>query len=175
MNPDDVLLFADECSVRQAPTCLKMWALKGKTPVVKSPGGRARQQIIGAVRPDTGEVISAFAKTLKALVFIKFLKHIMRHFKDAGKIYLVVDNAKAHHAKIVQRFLHAVSHKLEVLFLPPYSPELNPIELFWKYMRYKVTHNRYYEDFSDLTTELRGFLVQCKLPSQEVRSRCPLP
>nr|MDO8117096.1 IS630 family transposase [Candidatus Sigynarchaeota archaeon] len=175
MNPEDVLMFGDECSVRQAPTCMKMWAPKGKTPVVKSPGGRARQQIIGALRPATGEVLSAFAKNLKAPVFIKFLKHIICHYHAAGKIILVVDNAKAHHAKIVQRFLDAVSHKLKVLFLPPYSPELNPIEQFWKYMRYKITHNRYYEHFTDLTSELRGFLVQSKCPSLEVQSRCPLP
>jgi putative transposase len=152
-----------------------MWALKGKTPVVKSPSGRERQQIIGALRPSTGEVISAFAKNLKAPAFIKFLKHVIRFYKSAGKIYLVIDNAKSHHAKIVQRFLHAVAHKLEVLFLPPYSPELNPIEQFWKYMRYKVTHNRYYEHFNDLTTELRGFLVHSKMPSMEVQTRCPIP
>jgi transposase len=175
MNPNDVLLFADECSVCQAPTCVKMWALKGKTPVVRSPSGKERQQIIGALRIDKGEVISAFAKNLKAPAFIKFLKHLMCYYKADGKIYLVVDNAKAHHAKIVQQFLKIVSHKLEVLFLPPYSPELNPIEQFWKYMRYKVTHNTYYENFGDLTTELRGFLVQHKLPSIEVQSRCPLP
>ncbi|MHA1369693.1 MAG: IS630 family transposase [Promethearchaeota archaeon] len=175
MNPDDVLLFADECSVQQAPTCLKMWAPKGKTPVVKSPGGKKRQQIIGAMRPDTGEVRCVFAKDLKAPNFIRFLKHLIREYKDAGKIYLVIDNARSHHAKIVHKFLDAVSHKLEVLFLPSYSPELNPIEQFWKYIRYMVTHNRYYEDFAELTAELRNFLVQHKIPNQEVRSRCPLP
>ncbi|MHA1682560.1 MAG: IS630 family transposase [Promethearchaeota archaeon] len=130
MNPDDVLLFADECSVQQAPTCLKMWALKGKTPVVQSPGGMKRQQIIGALRIDTGEVTCAFAKNLKAPNFIKFLKGLIRRYKNAGKIYLVIDNARSHHAKIVQKFLKVVFHKLEVFFLPPYSPELNPIEQF---------------------------------------------
>lgn len=161
--------------MQQAPSCLKMWALKGKTPVVKSPGGKKRQQIIGALRVDTGEVRCAFAKNLKAPYFIRFLKCLIREYKDAGKIYLVIDNARSHHAKSVQKFLDAVSHKLEVLFLPPYSPELNPIEQFWKYMRYKVTHNRYYENFADLTAELRDFLLNHKIPTPEVRSRCPLP
>jgi len=175
MNPEDVLLFADECSVQQAPTVVKMWAPKGKTPIVKSPCGRKRQMIIGALEAKSGKVLSAFASSLKAVVFIKFLKRMMREYKGAGRIYLVTDNARAHHAKIVQRFLARVSHKLEVIFLPPYSPELNPIEQFWRYMREKVTHNRYFEYFTDLTAELREFLISSKYPSGEVISRCPCP
>lgn len=175
MKPGDVLLFADECSVQQAPTCVKTWAPKGKTPVVKSPGGRKRQQVIGALNPETGAVVSALANNLKTPAFKAFLKGTIRHYKDRGKIFLVLDNAKTHHAKAIQRFLELVSHKLELIFLPPYSPELNPIEQFWKFMRQQVTHNRYYEDFNDLVSEIGEFLVRHKNPSIEVRTRCPLP
>jgi len=172
MKPRDVLLFGDECGVQHAPTRTRTWALKGQAPVLLSPGGRKKQSIIGAVAPATGAVTAAFISSLTARVFLAFLKTILNVYRDARKIYLVIDNARAHHAKLLQQFLKLVAWKLELIFLPPYSPDLNPIEDLWKMMREKVTHNTYFEHFDEMIMELRKFLEKCKNPSEEVRSRC---
>ena len=172
MNPDDVLLFGDECGIGQLPTVRTMWALKGQTPVVQSPGGKKRQNIMGAVCPATGVVTSAFIPNLTATIFLVFLKALLRLYRRAGKIYLVIDNARSHHAKLLQPFLKAVAWKLELIFLPPYSPDFNPIEDFWKLLREKITHNTFFERFDDMVGALRAYLGKCKQPNEEVRSRC---
>jgi putative transposase len=172
MKPGDVLLFGDECGVQYAPTRIRMWALKGHTPTINSPGGRKKQSIIGVVEPSTGVVTSGLIPTLNATVFLAFLKFLLGVYRNARKIYLVIDNARSHHAKLIQPFLKLVAWKLELIFLPPYSPKLNPAEDLWKLLREKVTHNTFYEHFEDMIAEVRKFLVKCKTPSAEVRSRC---
>ncbi len=61
---------------------------------------------------------------------------------------MVVDNVRYHHAKLLKTFL-AKHEKLELMYLPPYSPDLNPIERAWWYMRKKITHNRYIESLNE--------------------------
>ncbi len=60
------------------------------------------------------------------------------------KILLVLDNARYHHAKMLQPWLEEVSDLLELFFFPPYSPDLNGIEMLWKKTRRNVTHNRFF-------------------------------
>lgn len=65
--------------------------------------------------------------------------------KNKGKIIIVLDNVRYHHAAILKPFLFNNRKKLELIFLPPYSPDLNPIERFWWYMRKNITHNRSFD------------------------------
>ena len=172
MQPGDVFLFGDECGIQFVPTRVRMWALKGQTPEILSPGGREKQSVIGAVEPATGVVTSMFIPTLTAIAFLAFIRFVLRRYCHARKIYLVVDNARSHHAKILKPFLKLVAWKLELIFLPAYSPDLNPAEDLWKLLREKCTYNTYYEYFSDKLAVVRNFLEACKIPSAEVRSRC---
>ena len=121
---------------------------------------------------DQQERFRGHERTLTAVVFLAFLKHVLRTYAHAHKIYIVVDNAKSHHAKLLKPFLKLVAWKLELSFLPPYSPKLNPAEDLWKLLREKCTHNIYYEHFSEKIATVREFLVKCKNPSDVVRSRC---
>jgi putative transposase len=69
---------------------------------------------------------------------------------NAGrKIYLVLDNVKFHHAKQLEAILERHKDKIELIFLPPYSPDLNPIERVWWLMRKKVTHNRWVKSMNE--------------------------
>ena len=56
---------------------------------------------------------------------------------------MVLDNVRYHHARLLKPFLENNKNKIELIFLPPYSPDLNPVERVWWYMRKKITHNRY--------------------------------
>ncbi len=75
--------------------------------------------------------------------FKKHLKKILHTFKSAPKIILVLDNVRYHHAKLLKNFLEE-NQRLEILYLPPYSPDLNPIERAWWFMRKSITHNKVY-------------------------------
>ncbi|KKN07755.1 hypothetical protein LCGC14_1063680, partial [marine sediment metagenome] len=108
-----------------------MWSLKGQQPEVLTYGGRLRQQLIGAVDPLAGKVHVAFSDTLKAPQFQQFLEGLLARYNNSEKILLILDNARAHHSKVLEPFLEDNKDRLELLFLPPYSPDLNPMEWFW--------------------------------------------
>jgi len=127
---------------------------------------------VGAVDPLVGRVHMAFSDTLKAEQFQHFLEGILARYPDAGKILLVLDNARAHRSKELKPFLEAHNDKLELMFLPPYSPDLNPMEWFWKKMRKEVTHNTFFEDFKRFQQGLIKFFRKFKLLSLEIKSLC---
>ncbi|MFX1257733.1 MAG: transposase [Promethearchaeota archaeon] len=72
---------------------------------------------------------------LKTEQFRHFLEGLLFRYKDSGKILLVLDNDRTLHLKELEPFLEAKRDTLELFFLPPYSPDLNPIERFWKFLR----------------------------------------
>lgn len=172
LGDDELILFLDECCVHHAPTKIRMWAPKGQPPVIKTPGGKQKKNITGAVDPKNGKVHAAFHEKLNATGFLRYLKRLLFRHDDLKKLYVVLDNARIHHAKLLKPFLDRVKHKLELIFLPPYSPDLNPTELFWKYLRRTVTHNTFYEKFDDFEHTLRDFLEKCKTGLTEVISLC---
>jgi len=65
----------------------------------------------------------------------------------------MLDNVRYHHAKLLKPFLEKNSKKLELIFLPAYSPDLNPIERVWWYMRKKISHNRYIKTLDERMIE----------------------
>jgi transposase len=98
---------------------------------------------------DNGQLIHMEASIFNADSFKKFIKKMLRNAKTDKKIIMVLDNARFHHARINKEFLKSVKDRMELLFLPPYSPDLNPIESFWKKTRRNVTHNRYFESLEE--------------------------
>lgn len=108
-----------------------------------------------------GQLITYQNKTFNAETFRIFLEKLLLE-ADVGrtkegkpkKILLVLDNARYHHAKILQAWLEEVSDILELFFLPPYSPDLNAIEMLWKKTRRNVTHNRFFESLDQLRYDL---------------------
>ena len=80
--------------------------------------------------------------------FKKHLKKVLYQYRAHSKIIMVVDNVRFHHAKLPKKWLKT-KPKLELMYLPPYSPELNPIERAWWYMRKKITHNRHLQTLEE--------------------------
>jgi len=141
------IYFEDECHFQRNTTIVRAWFLKGTTPEIKSPPVREKISIMGAMGMDNGQLITMKAEIFNAESFKAFVKRIIKRAKTERKILLVLDNARFHHALINREFLNSVKDKLELMYLPAYSPELNPIESFWKKTRRGVTHNRYFESF----------------------------
>jgi transposase len=84
--------------------------------------------------------------------FQTFLDCLLKHTQC--KIILLLDNAKWHHAKHIKSYVDAHHDRLELLFLPPYAPDLNPIERVWRITRKKWTHNRYFPTIFDIMNVL---------------------
>jgi transposase len=118
-------------------------------------------------------VIAKQSQTGNAQSFKKFLKKILRHYRHSkGKITIALDNVRYHHAKSLKPFLEKNKTKLELMFLPPYSPDLNPIERVWWHMRKKITHNRYTETMQDRLKAFWKMFSYYQVPNQEIVDVC---
>lgn len=84
---------------------------------------------------------------------IRFFQHLLRHIQ--GKIVVTLDNAGIHRAKAVQAFVE-IHERLSLVYLPPYAPELNPIELVWAYVKRNVLGNFCARSVAALKEKLRG-------------------
>jgi len=102
-----------------------------------------------------------------------FLKKVLRFYKDK-KVYMVLDNVRYHHAKKLKYFLKANENKLEIIFLPAYSPDLNPMERIWWYMRKKITHHRYTETLKCRVSKFWKLFSTFKKENQRCRDLCNL-
>lgn len=81
-------------------------------------------------------------ETYDARVFLDFLKMVLSRYSN-GKIAIILDNARIHPAKLIQPFLEKVKNRLELVFLPPYSLEFNPIEVLWGWLKSPIISNAF--------------------------------
>jgi putative transposase len=157
IGPNDRVLFLDEASIKWSATLSRMWAEIGHQPLVPQIGGRKGLHLIGAVDPQSDKGWFSIISQMKAPNFIEFLTNLLSHY-PTERIYLIIDNARVHHAKIVQEFVNYIQSRLRLIFLPPYSADLNPIERFWEYLRQEKTHNTFYATFPEFETNITQFI-----------------
>jgi transposase len=140
--------------------------IKGTTPEIKSPAVKEKISVIGAIGMDNGQLVKMESGIFNADSFRNFIKKMLRSAKTDKKILMVLDNARFHHAKINKEFLKSVRDRINLLYLPPYSPDLNPIESLWKKTRRDVTHNRYFESLEEERMCLNKFFQKFKNPNE---------
>ncbi len=158
MGECDKLYFVDGVHPQYNSMPAHGWIRKGVERPLKSNTGRERVNINGALDPDTLEVITRVDKTLDSEATIAFLKLIEANNQQANKIVLIVDNARYYYNGEVVGYV-AQSKQLEMVFLPPYAPNLNLIERLWKFMKKKTLYNRYYPSFKDFKAALGSFFM----------------
>jgi len=128
-----------------------MWVPpEDKDPILLHAPTRKSVACFGAVNIRTGKLVTAFEPVFNGESFQRFLIRLLRHHSSSKRLLLVADNAKYHHARMLQPWLHAHRKVLTLLFLPPYSPELNPIERVWKLTRRLATHNRHFPTLANV-------------------------
>jgi transposase len=120
------ILFADEASVRTDYHAGTTWAPIGETPVVTGPAVRHSIKMVSAIGRRGECSFSVHEGSMNAELFIEFLTKLLHDF--ATRIFLVVDGSSVHRAKKVTEYVKSTDGRLELFFLPPYSPELNPDE-----------------------------------------------
>lgn len=152
-----------------------MWVPpEDKDPVVYHAPTRKSMGVYGAVRQSDGLLVSGLADTFNAETFEGFLHFIVRHKRKGRKIVLVLDNARWHHARALEKYLDKVSDRLELDFLPPYSPDLNPIERVWKLTRRVCVHNRYFATLEELVDVVGGQLCDWGKPNEQLNKLCAI-
>lgn len=129
-----MLYFQDEAGVSLNAVMGRTWALKGKTPKIRLTGNRGGICVSSAVSPKGRLLFRIEKKTVNADAFIDFLSQIRRQHKNR-KVIVIADNAPSHAAKKVNRYAEENKKSFAIYYLPPYSPELNPDEHVWGYLK----------------------------------------
>lgn len=152
-----LVLWLDEMGVRSDAAAGRSWAPVGQTPVIKRTGKRFRVNMISAVSNAGMLRFRLFTGSFNGAVFIDFLRRLLR---DCGgrKVHLIVDGHPVHRAKAVSAWVGRHADRIELHFLPGYSPELNPVELLNHDVKANAAGRRRPHSAGELRAELHGYL-----------------
>ena len=163
---EGLIYFADSTHPMLNPILSSGWIRKGRDFEVKTNSGRERVNINGAIEMKTLSVVSRSCKKVNGNSMCDLLRAIRLKHPKAKKIHLILDNApynKSNQVKDIAREL-----KIKIQYLPAYSPNLNPIERLWKYMKKEVMANRYFPDVETFQRELMLFLRGIRKHKQDL-------
>ena len=178
-----MLLSQDEARFQMVPTLQATLGVKGHRPVV---GTRDCKDVLyvfavmnlvcGVLHTNTLESLQAANRKSKESKTRRMQRAFAAHLRHVGRMYprekcprvvLTIDNAPWHRGKLVEQALAENPH-LELKRLPSYSPQLNPIERFWKVLRRRATHNRLFDTIADLKRSVRASLSYFQTVRQRV-------
>ena len=163
---NETVLFMDGVHPTHNVKLAYGWIKTGTRKELPSNTGRQRINISGAVSLDDYRVYTKEDQSLNAESTIAFLKYLEELMPDKAKIHVYCDNARYYKNKAVGEFL--TTSRVQLHFLPPYSPNLNPIERYWKFMKEQILNNKYYEKFSDFKFPIFNFIGTCLDPPKNL-------
>ncbi|MEK3697974.1 MULTISPECIES: IS630 family transposase [unclassified Paenibacillus] len=152
----DHLLFEDESMIRSYQALQYNWFPRGRQRKVPTYGKHEGAKLFGAINYETGQVHHREEEKADTAAFIRFLQDLLSAY-PGGEIALILDNSRIHHATELQPFL-ADHPRLELVFLPPYSPNLNPVEGLWLWLKADVVNNVFFEKFYKIKFHVSQFM-----------------
>lgn len=165
---DDEICFLDGVHPQHNSKPANGWIKKGKEKQLLSNTGRERININGALNPRNHDVIFRDDQSINADSTMKLFDQIQTHYPNAPNIFCIADNARYYRNKRVTAYLE--TSRIRLIFLPPYSPNLNLIERLWKFMKKKRCNNTYYEKFADFRTAILSFFENIHEYEPELRT-----
>ncbi len=179
-NPDIIPVFQDEVHFQAQTSITRMWAPKGSEPKVMSKPGKNNIAYSGFVIPATGELYVMKPGWFNYESVIKSFRDFIKSnpVPDGKKYCIILDNAPWHKKAIRLIWKEAwdeyadIREAMEYLSLPPYSPDLNPIEQVWRKTRREKTHNRYFATLPILTDTLDEYFLGFAKPNEQLKSLC---
>ena len=143
-----------------------------KDPILRHAPTRKSVSCFGAVSLETGQFIRMMCPIFNAVTFKRYLRRLLRHQTPGRRMILVLDNARYHHARLLGDFLRRNARQLRLLFLPPYSPQLAPIERVWKLARRLATHNRYFATLAGVLKAVSACFARWRRPNKVLYRLC---
>ena len=151
------ILFEDESMIRDYQAIMKTWFPKGKQRIIPTYGKHEGVKLVGFLDYETGHVYVEEHKKYDAEVFLQFLKNVLSQYPN-GKTVIILDNARIHHAKLLKEFLEENKDCLELVYLPPYSPNLNKIEELWGWLKDSVINNVFFHSREEIQKAVQKFI-----------------
>ncbi len=169
-EPGTVFLFGDGMHLVHQNVPALCWGDPKKPPIIKTNTGRKRLNILGAYNPDTFSFVHLTGEeNCDAKRVIEYFNVIIAAFPDAHMIILILDNASYFKAEIVSQWLEK-HPKFQIKFLPPYAPNLNLIERFWRFVKEHLVKNTYYEKYKTFRAKVFQFLNHIDKHVEELKT-----
>lgn len=152
----DPILFMDAVHPTQSTKLSCGWIRKGERKAVKTTGSRTRLNIISALSVnDLARTVTRDYPQINADAICRFFIAVRQTYPVSQKVHLILDSAPYHRASLVRDWAFVMN--IELHYLPPYSPNLNPTERLWKVMNEHVRNNRYFASAKAFRDAIRGF------------------
>lgn len=167
-NENALVYFADATHPTHQTELSYGWILKGNDKEILTSSGRRRINILGAIEINSYSVLTNFYEVINQESVCTFLCNLRDKHSINEKIYFILDRGPANYAKTVRDVAHMLN--IELLYLPSYSPNLNPIERLWKFFKKEVLRNKYFEKFTDFEKACYGFFENIAQYKKELKT-----
>ena len=166
----------DEVHFQQHGSRCRMWVPpEVDDPVCFHAPTRKSISYFGAVRLSDGKLVMSRPNGMfDASTCWDFFKKLKRHRREGRKMVVIIDNARYHHATLHEAWRAEVADCFSLHFLPPYSPELNPIERVWKLVRRRCLHNCYFPALENVIRAVSPVFQAWSRPNTTLRRLCSL-
>lgn len=166
---DEIILFSDSTHPQHQTKLSFGWIKKGTRKAEKMTACQKRINLIGAINLKDYKIEYQKAEWVNKKSLKEFATQLCAAYPDASKIHLILDNAGYHKSEEFLNFIETT--KIKIHYLPPYSPNLNPIERLWKIMHEQVTYNKYYQKFADFTEGILSFFKNIEHYKDIIKNR----
>lgn len=155
IKDDETVVFMDGMHPTHNLETGKAWIKVGQKKEVLTNSGRQRCNLNGFYNPFTQDVFAKNYLSINAQATIDTFEELEAFYPNKATIFVIIDNARYYKNKMVQEWLQ--TSRIELIYLPPYSPNLNLIERFWKCLKKEVILNTHYKTFLEFKQALLNF------------------
>ena len=153
----DEVFYVDEADIDLNPRIGPAWMPKGEQMTVPTPGKNRKHYLAGALNARTGAIVWTEYTAKTSELFLRLLETLMRTYRRARRLILIVDNYIIHKSRMTQGWL-ARHPKIQLLFQPVYHPWVNHIEKLWKKLHDTVTRNHRHTTMASLMRAVTCFM-----------------
>ncbi|MEZ8553745.1 IS630 family transposase, partial [Vibrio splendidus] len=155
---DESIVFIDAVHLTLSTKVSHGWIRTSQDKVIKTTGNRSRLNIIGALNlSDIGATIVHDYESINSESIVRFFCKLRESYPLAHKLHIILDGAGYHRSDLVKDAAFVLN--IELHYLPPYSPNLNPIERLWKVMNEKSRNNVYFKSKRDFKAAIDQFFA----------------
>ena len=150
-----MIVFIDESGLSERPTRVRTWAPKGQTPIIQFHFNWTHISVIAGLSR-AHVMFRLHEGSIKKEQHVEFLKALRAHLKT--KLLIIWDGLRAHRSKLVREYLDTIDGDIQMAFLPPYAPDLNPVEYLWAWLKRHAMANYCPDNLTDLNNTARSKL-----------------
>ncbi|MFY9329459.1 MAG: IS630 family transposase [Georgfuchsia sp.] len=158
-----LIVFVDESGISERPTRVRTWAPKGQTPIIQFHFNWTHVSVIAGLTR-TNCMFRLYEGSIKKEEIVEFLKSLKAHLKQS--LLVIWDGLRAHRSRLVREYLDGLVGHIQIAFLPPYAPDMNPVEYLWAWLKRHALANYCPNNLRELHTTARNKLKSAqKRPS----------